>query len=479
MAVALSLTVINVARLTGFASTAFFSVDECWHALVTRIMAASGGLVTTTTEIMRDPYHLDYPPLFHAIGAALYNLFGPSAWFYLNIAIGATLLGFIVLGRNALVGPVERSALALALLATPLFAMYSLRFYVEMLTAALFCVSWWRLALVLQHAARRDAIVSGAATGLLVWTKQTGLLILAVYLVVWCWVLAVGPTPKRRAMTWLVGIAGLFSVTYLGVMWIRGENPLLFLMPTRHAEVWASAMDAAQVPYGIFFDTIRATWGLVPMVLLAVPVALLVIRGRRNYPYLIHLSLLAALILVFLVDRRLVERHTLFLLPLIAFLGVDALSRFGRPVLLSGAAVIALFATVHVVTMPNYRINFNPSRNFAEMLRVIASTTDPNATVVTEWWAEVRYHTGRQVLWPMPNLDDPPVDLFNASTADQWHERLRDRQIDYLLIDARYVSEEVGIGYSRPLLSLIPPLLAEGRLQLVAERGPLSLFRVS
>jgi 4-amino-4-deoxy-L-arabinose transferase-like glycosyltransferase len=478
-AVALSLIALGAIRLSGFASTAIFGVDECWHALVARIMAVSGGWVTTTTDMMRGTFHMDYPPLFHLIGAGVYLFAGPQSWPYLNLAIAALLLGTIVLGRDSLVGPVERSGVALTLVATPLFAMYSVRFYTEMLTAAVFFVSWWWLALVLRDARRRDAIVSGIATGLFVWTKQTGLLVLGLYGVIWAWIMIVGPGSTRRAMTWLVAIATLFAVAFLGLMWGRGENPLLFAMPTSHPEVWSAAMGAGvRVPHGIFFDTLRSTWGILPFILLLLPFVAVGIRGWRDYPYFIHLLLAAVLIAVFLIDRRLVERHTLFLVPLIAFLGVDALARLGRPALLAGCAAIAVFAAVHVATMPNYRVNFNPSRNFAEMMRVISTTTAPDATIATVWWVEVRYHTGRNVLWPLPHLDDPPVELFDAPTADQWYERLRNRRIDYLLVDARYVGEEMGLGYSRPLLAHVPTLVSQGHMALAAARGPLSLYQV-
>ena len=87
---------------------------------------------------------------------------------YLNLAIALALLGLILIGPGTLLAPMQRASLALGLLATPLFAMYSVRFYVEMLTAAVFFCSWWWFAAALRNGRRHDAVLSGIATGLFV-----------------------------------------------------------------------------------------------------------------------------------------------------------------------------------------------------------------------------------------------------------------------------------------------------------------------
>jgi hypothetical protein len=214
-------------------------------------------------------------------------------------------------------------------------------------------------------------------------------------------------------------------------------------------------------------------------VLLAIPLALLATSKRREYPHAPLVALFASIALVFLLDQRIVERHTLLLLPLVAFLGLDALKRLaGSRGTLAGVAVIALVAGWHVFSMPNYRVPFNPSRHFADMARTIVQQTPRDATIVTVWWAEVRYHTGRPTLWPVANLDDPPVDLFEDQSSEIWYERLRARNIDYLLVDDRYIAERPGFGFSRSTLANLEALTRVGRAQLVARAGPLSLFQV-
>jgi hypothetical protein len=205
----------------------------------------------------------------------------------------------------------------------------------------------------------------------------------------------------------------------------------------------------------------------------------LVTNRRREYPYGPLLALLGILILVFLVDRRLTERHTLFLLPLIAFLGVDALTRLGgRQGTWAGFVLILLAAGAHVVTMPNYRLHFNPSRDFVEMARTITQRTPPDSIIASIWWVELRYHTGRKVLWPLPNLDDPPVELFHEQSADAWYERARARGLDYFLIDDRYISEGPVMAFSRQMLANFDALSRDGRVKPIARSGPLRLFQV-
>ncbi|MBI3606826.1 MAG: hypothetical protein HY207_02540 [Nitrospirae bacterium] len=475
------LTLIAGVRLIGFAGTSIFFVDECWHALVARMMADAKGLVTSTTEMMAGRFHMDYPPLFHLLNAAGYRWLGSTSLVYFNLVVAAALLALILIGPGRLLDPVQRATVALALLAAPLFAMYSIRFYVEMLTAAVFFCSWWWFALALRDGRRRDAVIAGIATGLLVWTKQTGLLVLGLYGAFWAWTVVRGNRAHRVTATWVVGLATILAAGYLGVTMARGENPLLFAVPTSHSEVWEAAMGTGvRVPHGLFFHTLWATWGVLPFVLMVLPLAVLGTNRRRDYPYGPLLALLGILVVVFLIDRRLVERHTLFLLPLLAFLGVDALTRLGgRRGTWAGFTMILLAAVAHVVTMPNYRVNFNPSRDFVEMARTIAQRTPPDATIASVWWVELRYHTGRRVLWPLPHLEDPPVELFSEQSADTWYERLRARGLDYLLVDDRYISEQPSVvTFSRRTLANLDVLVQDGRAQPIARAGPLRLFQV-
>lgn len=481
LVIAGGVALIAASRLIGFARTAVLFVDECWHALVIRMIAEAHGLVTTTTAMMAGRFHVDYPPLFHVLGAVWSVWLGTSSLMYLNLAVALALLGLILIGPGTLLAPMQRASLALGLLATPLFAMYSVRFYVEMLTAAVFFCSWWWFANALRNGRRRDAMLSGIATGLFVWTKQTGLLVLGLYAVFLAWTIVRGDRRRRTMAAWVVGIASIFAAAYLGVSLARGGNPLLFAVPTNHPEVWEAAMGAGvRVPHGVFLHTLWATWGVLPFVLMLLPIAVLVTNRRSEYPYTPLLVLLGVLVAVFLIDRRLVERHTLFLLPLIVFLGVDALTRLGgRPGTWAGFVMILVAAVAQVVTMPNYRVNFNPSRDFVEMARTIAQRTPSDATIASVWWVELRYHTGRKVLWPLPHLEDPPVELFSEQSADTWYERLRARGLDYLLVDDRYISEQPSVvGFSRPTLANLDTLVQDGRVQSVARAGPLRLFQV-
>jgi hypothetical protein len=140
--------------------------------------------------------------------------------------------------------------------------------------------------------------------------------------------------------------------------------------------------------------------------------------------------------------------------------------------------MILLAAVAHVVTMPNYRVNFNPSRDFVEMARTITQRTPSDATIASVWWVELRYHTGRKVLWPLPHLEDPPVELFSEQSADAWYERARAQGVDYLLVDDRYVSERPTLGFSRHTLAILDVLMQDGRVKPIAQSGPLRLFHV-
>lgn len=467
-------------RLAGFAGTSIFFVDECWHAVVAQAMAASRGLLTSTTALMADRYELDYPPLFHLANAVLAGSVGPRAFIWFNLGVAVFLLGLILIGPGGLLDPIQRASVALVLTATPLFAMYGLRFYAEMLTALLFFASWWWFAVALRTLRIRDAAIAGIAGGLLVWTKQVGWLVLALYGGYFLWTCLRRDTAARRVAAWVVGLALAVSAPYAILTVARGEHPWLFAYPLRHAALWHAVMAGAEVPRRVFLSTLWATYGPLPFILAVLPLGL-AFKGaaRRAYPHWPLVILLVLLAAVFVVDRRLVERHTLFLLPLAAVLGVDALTRWGGArATLAGFVVVAFIAVHHVSTMPNYRVGFNPSRDFAQMAEVIRRYTPPDAKILTPWWVEVRYHTGRQVLWPVPNLDDPPLDLVVDQEAGAWDLRLRARTITHLLLDDRYVAERPGLGFSRQTWDHLTRLSAEGRVRPLARAGPYRLFEV-
>ena len=464
-------------RLTGFAATAILFTDECWHALVALAIVGAKGLVTTTTAVLAEPLPLDYPPLFHLLTAVGYVVVGLPVFFYLNLVVAAGLLVLVLIGPGRLLDPVQKGSVALALLATPLFVMYNLRLYTEMLTTLVFFGSWWWFAKALRDGRKQDAFWSGIFTGLLVWTKQTGLVVLGFYGLVLLWTVVRKQRARSQVLAWIVGPAAVIAAGYLGPTFARGEHPLLFAYPTQHAELWSAHM--IYVPLSIFWDTLKATYGTITLVMLGLPVAILLARDRRGYPYHYLVVLLALLALMFFIDRRIVERHTLLLLPLAAFLAVDALQRLGgRPATLAGFLVLLSMAIHHVATMPNYRVNFNPSKEFMQMTATIAQNTPPHARIVTQWFSEVRYYTGRELLWPVPTSDDPPVELFTEQSSDLWYQRLQARKVDYLLIDDRYIADRTEFRFSRATLANLDALTRQGRARLAASAGALRLFQI-
>lgn len=478
LAVASVATVIAVARWSGFADIAMFFADECAHALVVRTMAETGGLTLPPNALMVGSLQFDYPPLFHILNTFTYLTMGPQAFPYVNVALAGLLCALVLWGPGGLWEPAQRASVALVLVGVPLFAMYGVRFYVEMLTALIFFCSWWWFARAIRDHRRLDAMVSGVATGLLVWTKQTGLLVLGFYGLFLLWNVVRKQAESRRTMVWLLGTAIPISIAYLVVAFAKGDNPLVFAFPTRHPELWAAAMKSVQVPREIFLDTLWATYGWLPAALLAAPWVVLATPKRQDYPHGPLVALVALVALIFWFDHRIVERHTLFLLPLVAFLGVDALARLAGPRgALVGFAVILAVSVFHLAMMPNYRVQFNPSRNFVQMSHLIKEQTPPNATILTMWWAETKYYTGRNVIWPAVNLDDPPVELWSARSKDDWYGLLRARGIDYLLVDERYLVQS-GLGFSRRTVADTEALSGDGRVRLLGKIGAFRLYHV-
>lgn len=475
-----AVAVIALARWAGFVQIAVFFADECAHALVARTMAETGRLTLPPNALMAGSLHFDYPPLFHVLNALNYRVMGPEAFPYVNIVLAGLLFIVVLWGPGGLLDSVQRAGIALVLIGTPLFVMYSVRFYAEMLTVLIFFCSWWWFAKTLRDHRRIDAIVSGVATGFLVWTKQTGLLVLGFYGLVLLWSVLMRQAARLRVMLWLLGTAVPIVIAYLAVAIMKGDNPLVFAFPTKHPELWAATMKAVQVPRSIFLDTLWVTYGWIPVALLLAPLAVLASGQRRNYPYGPLVAMVAFIAIVFWFDHRVVERHTLLLLPLVAFLAVDALARLAGPRgVLAGVIVMLAVSVHHLVVMPNYRVQFNPSRNFVQISNVIKTQTPLEATILTMWWAETRYHTGRNVIWPSSNLDDPPVELWSAETENDWYTRLRARGIDHLLVDDRYLLEHPGMGFSRQTSAATQALTKDGRARLVAKKGALTLYQLA
>ena len=103
--------------------------------------------------------------------------------------------------------------------------------------------------------------------------------------------------------------------------------------------------------------------------------------------------------------------------------------------------VLLLFiaSTYSVYKMPNYRQKYNGPEEFIELTDIIKKDHTSNGRTLVIHAFDAFMYTGKQVIWPYSNLNNIPIDLVEKQTAPQLYDLLKKYQINYILIDTRFI----------------------------------------
>jgi hypothetical protein len=167
------------------------------------------------------------------------------------------------------------------------------------------------------------------------------------------------------------------------------------------------------------------------------------------------------------------SRHTISLLPLIAFLTGYALYQIitNKIVLRALISLLLIFASYSMYHMPNYRQRFNAPKEFINLAEIIQRDNVSDGRTLVIYAFDTVMYSRKPVIWPYPNLRTIPINLFEKHPPNLLYGLLKDYNINFILIDTRFILKNdnfIGRNYPRSFIKNCQILKQQGNLTLQA-----------
>ncbi len=436
----------------------FFWADENVHAYISSIILKTRSLPAVLPEDIYGGFEYSYPPLFHIFGAIVMSIAGFSALKFTNLILLIFFLaGFYFLIR-AYCGNSAALLASLLISLSPTIAMNAIRFMTEMLSMALVFFSFIFLATAIKKSNHCYAIMSGLSTGLLLLSKQLGIVVLGFYFLLLIWFFF-NHKPDVRLILYVIGASACIFIPYLIWAVYNGIGIFGFLsvFSGTKAEWAASAVksfrryDSSLKEFSYLFYLGN---GFVICISLLVPLYHFV-RTRakdrpQNYGFILLVYLAAAMIIWHITNQR----HTITLIPLLAFLFGYALQQIitNKTVMRVLILFLAIIAGYSTFQMPNYRRSYNAPEEFLELTKIIKNDDVSKGKTLAVYAFDTVIYTGKPAIWPYPNLRTIPINLFENQTPSSLFDLLKYYKIDYILIDFQMVTNlDTFMGRNYPI----------------------------
>ena len=454
-----------------------FWADENVHAYVSSVISDTYSLPTLLPEDIYGGFKWSYPPLFHIMAAGIVSVASFAALKYINLVF--LLLFFISFYFIILkyYGQNEAVIACLLISLSPAVAVNSIRFMTDMLSMVLLFFSAFFFMLSLEKENRFHPIISGLATGLLLLCKQTGIIVLSFYGLLFLWFLW---KDKNRAKTmfYIIGVSMVIYTPYFiwGVYHKIDVSGFLYYFFGDMPE-WAALAVKSFRRYDSslkeFADLFYKGSGLVVTVSLLIPIYYLIESRAKALPYNCIFGLLIYLMLAMAIWHITNERHTLSLLPILTFLAGYAIPRIVRKTAYIQIAIFLLFlvSAYSVYKMPDYRQKYNGPEEYVELANIIKKDHTSAGRIFVLQAFDIFMYTRKPVIWPYPNLNNIPIDLVEKQTTSQLYKAFKKYQIDYILIDLRKslnAGPYNGRSYPLHLIINCDQLYRRGDLQLLS-----------
>jgi 4-amino-4-deoxy-L-arabinose transferase-like glycosyltransferase len=367
----------------------------------------------------------------------------------------------------------------LLLTLAPVLAINTIRLTTEMLSMVCIFFSVFFLTIALRKTDKFYAVTCGFFTGLLTLSKQAGFVVLGFYglLGIWffwnnrqnfkilLWVLAAAVATYSPYLVWAI----YHKIEVFGFV-------SAFLGLTEKPEWSATALKSfRQHDSGIveFAHLFYRAIGFVLTALLLLPLFNFARVRFKDAPqnYVFFLSIYLAIVMI--VWHITNDRHTIILLPLIAFLiGYSFIQivthKLMRPALIVLLLLICGYFSYH---LPDYRQRYNAPKEFVDLVELIREDAAPDSRVLGLRKFDTIMYTQKRVIWPHPKLRDIPIDIVKKQSADKLFEVLKKYQIKYILIETPLIIKSnrfYARSYPLYLVRNCEQLERQGRLSFVA-----------
>ncbi len=458
----------------------FFWADENVHAYISSVILDTHSLPALLPDDIYGGFKWSYPPLFHLLAAGIMSVAGFAALKYINLVL--LLLFFICFYFLILKYYDQNEAVIACLLISlsPALAINTIRFMTDMLSMVLIFFSAFFFLQALEKENKRPAILSGLTTGLLLLSKQTGIIVTSFYCLLLFWFLW-KDKKGAKLMLYILGTAGVIYIPYL--IWALYQKLDVFgflSLFLGNKPDWATMAvksfrqyDSSLKEFAYLFYTGA---GPIITISLLIPIYYMIKSRAKELPLNFIFGLLIYLMLAMSVWHITNSRHTLSLLPILAFLvGYASIKAFHRKIIINIVILLLFIASAYsAYKMPNYREKYNVPKEFvaiAQKIKDFSSSDHDRVFSINAF--DILMYSQKPVIWPYPNLGDIPIELFEKHNNQEFYALLKKYHIKFILINMVFVrNTDAYFGRNYPLHFL-------RNCEILDKQGKLTLEAVS
>ena len=479
----IAIAVAWLGKLVPQALAARLQTDECFHATVSRDIAAHGTL-PARIDGLYGGFSYFYPPLYHVVGAIAFRAGGLDGFRMANVAVAAAVLIVAAAGAARLAGRSAARWAACLCMATGFLALHAVRMYVEELSTLLVVAALLRTAALVRRPTPREGVVAGFLAGLAIVAKLSALVLPPAFVIA----AAVFAWRGRRDAARALVVAALVAVAVAGPFFVR--NAVLFGSPIypafgRDLDAFVLALNVRHftpTATALWADTARCTGAAIGgAVLLAVVLAF---RTRRGVTEAVLVLLAAAFAFAAPLQSLVEARH---LLPLMIAAGALASASLAASLAPHPRArraldaVLLLLAAWAVVGMPHWRTveDLDEPLAMAPVFAAVRAHVPAGETVLARETYDTFWYAGRNANWPVPfGQPDVPIAMFLTSDPDSVAAAMERHGLRWALVTDEPVPGPFdGADWPESFTSAVARLEAQGRAREVWSSDDATLWR--
>jgi hypothetical protein len=134
--------------------------------------------------------------------------------------------------------------------------------------------------------------------------------------------------------------------------------------------------------------------------------------------------------------------------------------------------LLLIFGIYNAHTKPNLREIFNGPEDPRKIAEYIKKDNTANGRTLVIQAFDYLMYSGKPTIWPYANLRNIPLNLFEKQSPDRLYAVLKEYNIDYIVVDMRFVSEADKVTihkYPLPFLKNCEFLDRQGMVSLVGK----------
>jgi 4-amino-4-deoxy-L-arabinose transferase-like glycosyltransferase len=421
----------------------FFWADENKHAYICSLVYKTHQIPMILPDDLYGGYRWSYPPLFHILGAAFMGIAGPAFLKFFSLSLLLIFLpSFYFLIRKHY-GNNEAVIACFLITLSPVLAINAIRFTTEMLSMLCIFFSSFFFVIAVKKANKFYAVISGLSTGMLMLSKQVGFVIFGFYGLLFLWFFWKNKENFKISL-WVLGVSvATYSPYFVWAIYNRVEvlGFVSVFLGIADKPEWSGTALKVFRRYDSGIIEVASLFykgnGFFLTILLLLPIYYFIKIRFKDEPQNYAFFLFIYLVIVMMAWHITNDRHTIILLPLIAFLFSYTVNKITANKLIIRALIISLLLIGGYLAyhMPNYRQKYNAPEEFVELTKFINEDTASDARILCLSKFDVIMYTQNPVIWPHAKLGKVPIELLEKQSADKLFALLKQYKIKLIIIE--------------------------------------------